>query len=102
MSMFLEQARNASAGVFLLFGIELILDAVGIEEDGIAEFGLKFDFLILAVFEETDGNTFRFGFENFAVAIDHGRLGAGVAQREEARARLPDRDQEGGVLGIHL
>ena len=70
--------------------IELIGDAVGIQQQQIAGLGIEDHFFVFAVVEQAGRNTFHARLEDLAVAANHGRLGAGVGHDEAAVRALPN------------
>src|SRR5579875_1491764 len=94
-----EESLQAFAAV-LVAAVELILDAVGVEQEQVAGLSGDGDLFVFLIFEQADGDAVGVGIDEGAVAAENGGQSAGIGKRETQVGGVPDQQGEGGVLGI--
>src|SRR5204863_168289 len=100
-SVLFQIARHARPREFLITGIELILDPIGIEQERVPALNFVLDLFVLAVLQQTDGNAFRMRLENLTVPAQQHRARARVAEDETILTRAPRSDRQRGVERLH-
>ena len=98
----LDNAHDPLAAVLFALFVELLVHAVGIEDQRVARLAGELHFVVFAIVEQPDGHAFDLGLKNLAVAKNQRRRGSGVRKEKSSRGRLPQSHQQRGVLGVHF
>src|SRR5215471_4282016 len=98
----LQEFGHAGARIVFTVEVELVLNAIGEKQNRIARQNVDLDLFVFPVFEQADRHALRSWLDDFALAADEQRFGAGVRQSQPPCAGLPSGDAQGRILRVDL